>query len=71
MKHPNARKRAQRSSRKSFKVIVEKHPDGYVAYPLGLSGRRAVRCTTCRKVFRTEPRRDPAAAKKWPGLAMR
>ena len=23
---------------KNFKVIVEKHPDGYVAYPLGLKG---------------------------------
>jgi len=23
---------------KPFKVIVEKHPDGYVAYPLGLQG---------------------------------
>jgi len=23
---------------KSIKVIVEKHPDGYVAYPLGLKG---------------------------------
>jgi predicted RNase H-like HicB family nuclease len=23
---------------KQFKVIVEKHPDGYVAYPLGLKG---------------------------------
>ena len=23
---------------KSFKIIVEKHPDGYVAYPIGLSG---------------------------------
>lgn len=23
---------------KEFKVIVEKHPDGYVAYPLGLKG---------------------------------
>ena len=21
-----------------FKVIIEKHPDGYVAYPLGLKG---------------------------------
>jgi predicted RNase H-like HicB family nuclease len=21
-----------------FKIIVEKHPDGYVAYPLGLNG---------------------------------
>jgi len=23
---------------KSIKVIVEKHPDGYVAYPLGIKG---------------------------------
>ena len=23
---------------KQFKVIVDKHPDGYVAYPLGLKG---------------------------------
>lgn len=23
---------------KSIKVIVEKHPDGYVAYPLGMKG---------------------------------
>lgn len=23
---------------KHFKIIVEKHPDGYVAYPLGLKG---------------------------------
>ena len=23
---------------KQFKVIVEKHPDGYVAYPLGITG---------------------------------
>lgn len=23
---------------KSFKVIVERHPEGYVAYPLGLNG---------------------------------
>ncbi len=23
---------------KQIKVIVEKHPDGYVAYPLGLKG---------------------------------
>lgn len=22
----------------SFKIVVEKHPDGYVAYPLGLKG---------------------------------
>jgi len=24
--------------KKHFKIIVEKHPDGYVAYPLGLKG---------------------------------
>jgi predicted RNase H-like HicB family nuclease len=23
---------------RQFKVIVEKHPDGYIAYPLGLKG---------------------------------
>lgn len=23
---------------KQFKIIVEKHPDGYVAYPVGLKG---------------------------------
>ena len=23
---------------KSFKIVVEKHSDGYVAYPLGLKG---------------------------------
>ena len=23
---------------KTFKIVVEKHPDGYVAYPLGLKG---------------------------------
>lgn len=23
---------------KSIKVIIEKHPDGYIAYPLGLKG---------------------------------
>ena len=23
---------------KQFKVVIEKHPDGYVAYPLGLNG---------------------------------
>jgi len=24
--------------KKQIKIIVEKHPDGYVAYPLGLKG---------------------------------
>jgi predicted RNase H-like HicB family nuclease len=23
---------------RQFKIIIEKHPDGYVAYPLGLKG---------------------------------
>ena len=23
---------------KSVKIVIEKHPDGYVAYPLGLKG---------------------------------
>jgi predicted RNase H-like HicB family nuclease len=23
---------------KQFKIVVEKHPDGYVAYPIGLKG---------------------------------
>jgi len=23
---------------KKYKIIVEKHPDGYVAYPLGIKG---------------------------------
>ena len=23
---------------KTLKIVVEKHPDGYVAYPLGLKG---------------------------------
>ena len=27
-----------KSLMKQFKVVVEKHPDGYVAYPLGLKG---------------------------------
>jgi len=26
------------SDERTFKVVVEKHPDGYVAYPLGLRG---------------------------------
>lgn len=34
----NARKPGKRSAAKSFKIIVERHPDGYVAYPLGLKG---------------------------------
>ena len=32
-----------------FKVIVEKHPDGYVAYPLGLKGKWLVKVIHMRK----------------------
>ena len=28
----------KRTKMKTFKIIVEKHPDTYVAYPLGLKG---------------------------------
>ena len=38
MKHQHAKRRPRRSSPKAFKIIVEKHADGYVAYPLGLKG---------------------------------
>ena len=31
-------KRQKRLATEPFKVIVEKHSDGYVAYPLGLKG---------------------------------
>jgi predicted RNase H-like HicB family nuclease len=27
-----------RKAMKQFKIIVEKHPDGYIAYPLGMKG---------------------------------
>ena len=30
--------RASRTTTEAFKIIVEKHADGYVAYPLGLKG---------------------------------
>lgn len=33
-----AKKRSRRPSAKPFKILVEKHADGYVAYPLGLKG---------------------------------
>ncbi len=32
------RKKSKRQSTKPVKIIVEKHSDGYVAYPLGLKG---------------------------------
>ncbi|MGD9689110.1 MAG: type II toxin-antitoxin system HicB family antitoxin [Phycisphaerales bacterium] len=30
--------KARRTTRRDIKIIVEKHPDGYVAYPLGMRG---------------------------------
>ena len=38
MNRPKAKKSNKRPSAKAFKIIVEKHADGYVAYPLGLKG---------------------------------
>lgn len=34
-----------------FKVIVEKHPDGYVAYPLGLKGVVVGEGDTCEEAL--------------------
>lgn len=34
---PNKGRKTAKAER-PFKIIVEKHPDGYVAYPLGLKG---------------------------------
>jgi predicted RNase H-like HicB family nuclease len=31
-------KKSKREAAKAYKIIVEKHADGYVAYPLGLKG---------------------------------
>jgi predicted RNase H-like HicB family nuclease len=38
MTAPTRKARAKKPSARSFKIIVEKHADGYVAYPLGLKG---------------------------------
>ena len=38
MNKQNAKKRSKRPAPKPFKIIVEKHADGYVTYPLGLKG---------------------------------
>jgi len=32
------KKRGKRTPSEPFKILVEKHADGYVAYPLGLKG---------------------------------
>jgi len=36
--HGHAKSTSKRPVAKAFKIIVEKHADGYVAYPLGLKG---------------------------------
>jgi len=36
---------------KQFKVVVEKHPDGYVAYPLGLKGVVVGEGDTCEEAL--------------------
>jgi hypothetical protein len=38
MNPANAKRRSKRSTLRSVKILVEKHRDGYVAYPLGLKG---------------------------------
>jgi predicted RNase H-like HicB family nuclease len=35
---PRPQKKNRKPRRETFKVIVEKHPHGYVAYPLGMKG---------------------------------
>jgi len=36
---------------RQFKIVVEKHPDGYVAYPLGLKGVVAGQGDTCEEAL--------------------
>jgi predicted RNase H-like HicB family nuclease len=38
MTRRNAKKGSATQSRQPYKILVEKHADGYVAYPLGLKG---------------------------------
>jgi predicted RNase H-like HicB family nuclease len=38
MSKRKTKRRGRRTPKEAFKIIVEKHPDGYVAYPLGLKG---------------------------------
>ena len=38
MNKRSAKTRSKRPASKPFKILVEKHADGYVAYPLGLKG---------------------------------
>ena len=36
---------------RQFKIVVEKHPDGYVAYPLGLKGVVVGEGDTCEEAL--------------------
>ncbi|HTU19991.1 MAG TPA: type II toxin-antitoxin system HicB family antitoxin [Gemmataceae bacterium] len=38
MKKRKSKMRGKRTPQEAFKIIVAKHADGYVAYPLGLKG---------------------------------
>jgi predicted RNase H-like HicB family nuclease len=38
MTKPRSKPSRTRPTTEAFKIIVEKHADGYVAYPLGLKG---------------------------------
>jgi predicted RNase H-like HicB family nuclease len=38
MKNRSGRKPFRQATMPAYKIIVEKHSDGYVAYPLGLKG---------------------------------
>lgn len=38
MNRGNAKKKTKSSAVRPFKIIVERHGDGYVTYPLGLKG---------------------------------
>jgi predicted RNase H-like HicB family nuclease len=38
MPRQNAKRSPKQVALKPFKIIVEKHSDGYVAYPLGVKG---------------------------------
>jgi predicted RNase H-like HicB family nuclease len=38
MSQRKSKRRGSRTPTEAFKIIVEKHADGYVAYPLGLKG---------------------------------
>lgn len=38
MSKRKSKKQGNRTAMEAFKIIIEKHADGYVAYPLGLKG---------------------------------